>query len=494
MTEENKNLTLAITTIGDLLTDNCITKDAEGKKIEDVRLSLPRYQRPYKWTVRNATQLLDDIVEAMNESKGKYRVGTLILHHHKNKYDIVDGQQRVITFALLLKVLKQNKNSRLKEISILKKKLDDNEFNRRNVADNYNAFARRMDSIEEAEALKIEKYLLDNCEMIVVITTSLSEAFQFFDSQNSRGKELYPHDLLKAFHLREMGDIGTEETVKTVRMWEDINQRKLADLFGEYLYRVREWANGDRAYSLNEQNIYKFKGITKADKSPYAQYYKSAYSYANMVNNSAVPFVTGQDFIKPFQLNAPIVAGKPFFEYTKHYFDILHDVQDNSLYKGYFINGNEIVYTLDEYYKKGVGNSIVRVMFDLAALLYIDRFCPVVPSHKDIELFEQFVIRDFIWAYSLRAQYINLGWQSAQNYILGCNQTASINSFNLYKEIVDADSPTILLSILSEKLRKMPFDKVRDKRVREKKIKDTDENGIYENYLHFFESNKYFIE
>ena len=31
----------------------------------------------------------------------------------------------------------------------------------------------------------------------------LAEAFQLFDSQNNRGKSLEPHDLLKAYHLRQ---------------------------------------------------------------------------------------------------------------------------------------------------------------------------------------------------------------------------------------------------------------------------------------------------
>lgn len=42
----------------------------------------------------------------------------------------------------------------------------------------------------------------------------ISEAFQFFDSQNARGKALYPHDLLKAYHLREMAGVSEEETEK----------------------------------------------------------------------------------------------------------------------------------------------------------------------------------------------------------------------------------------------------------------------------------------
>ena len=48
---------------------------------------------------------------------------------------------------------------------------------------------------------------------------------------------------------------------------------------------------------------------------------------------------------------------------------------------------------------------------------------------------KQFVMYAFIWAYSLRAQYYNLGWQSAQNYILGNDVK---NSFNIYKMISEA--------------------------------------------------------
>ena len=104
------NLILSITTIGDLLLHNKITRNGDSKAIENVKLNIPEYQRPYKWTARNAIQLLDDIIEAKNENKEVYRVGTLILHKDKDekgnvRYNIVDGQQRTITFSLLLYAL-----------------------------------------------------------------------------------------------------------------------------------------------------------------------------------------------------------------------------------------------------------------------------------------------------------------------------------------------------------------------------------------------------
>ena len=61
------NLTLSITTIGDLLLRQTITNGEEP--IKDVHLCVPIYQRPYKWTARNAIQLLDDMIEAKNSNK-----------------------------------------------------------------------------------------------------------------------------------------------------------------------------------------------------------------------------------------------------------------------------------------------------------------------------------------------------------------------------------------------------------------------------------------
>lgn len=271
------SLTLSITTIGDLLLDNRITKKKDGKPIDNVRLTIPEYQRPYKWTARNAIQLLDDIIEARNANKEVYRVGTLILHkdqdnNGQDRYNIVDGQQRTITFSLLLHALYElEKTEDKRKIEFLNQQVFDNQFSRHNIPNNLNAFRRRtyknmegdenMDHIRDMKRLR--EFIENQCELIVVITEDVSEAFQFFDSQNARGKALYPHDLLKAYHLREMADIDETKTEQIVKEWEKIPQKELATFFGDYLYRVKEWINGNWAYKLNEHNIYKFKGITK---------------------------------------------------------------------------------------------------------------------------------------------------------------------------------------------------------------------------------------
>lgn len=107
----------------------------------------------------------------------------------------------------------------------------------------------------------------------------------------------------------------------------------------------------------------------------------------------------------------------------------------------------------------------------------------------------------FIWAYSLRAQYENLGWKSAQNYILGINGGNKLNSFNIYRLITEQDTPVSLLSTLADSLIPLTKDVIYDRWAQECQdwntskptLKDCkNKDGVYTNYLYFFESNGYF--
>lgn len=74
-----------------------------------LRLTIPSYQRPYKWQPKHVNQLIDDVLTHRN--KQCYRLGTVVLHRDKLKptdadqLDIVDGQQRLLTLTLLCAVL-----------------------------------------------------------------------------------------------------------------------------------------------------------------------------------------------------------------------------------------------------------------------------------------------------------------------------------------------------------------------------------------------------
>ena len=177
------------------------------KDVFDLKLSIPDYQRPYKWTIKHVQQLLDDLLTHFRNQQQVYRIGTVVIHKYneenketkkiEEKLDIVDGQQRLITLSLLLYYL--NNEKKFTDKSLLDESVA-HTLSKSNIINNYN-FIKNY-SISHKEAFK--NYILEICEMIYVELDDLDEAFQFFDSQNSRGKPLESYDLLKAYHLREM--------------------------------------------------------------------------------------------------------------------------------------------------------------------------------------------------------------------------------------------------------------------------------------------------
>jgi hypothetical protein len=71
---------------------------------------VPDYQREYVWQEKEVQQLLDDIDEQIDgASEQEYFVGTVLVAptDQKAHYDVIDGQQRLTTFFLLLCALRQ---------------------------------------------------------------------------------------------------------------------------------------------------------------------------------------------------------------------------------------------------------------------------------------------------------------------------------------------------------------------------------------------------
>jgi hypothetical protein len=70
---------------------------------------VPDYQREYVWTDKEVHQLLEDIGEQIDAGTTReYFVGTILVSptEQKNHYEVIDGQQRLTTFFLLLCALK----------------------------------------------------------------------------------------------------------------------------------------------------------------------------------------------------------------------------------------------------------------------------------------------------------------------------------------------------------------------------------------------------
>ncbi len=74
---------------------------------EATEIKVPSYQRAYAWEEKQLEQFVNDMLEVANKDEGKYYFGHFILEQtEENKFEIIDGQQRITTFVLFLMVCK----------------------------------------------------------------------------------------------------------------------------------------------------------------------------------------------------------------------------------------------------------------------------------------------------------------------------------------------------------------------------------------------------
>ena len=82
-------------------------KNLKSLFANDDRYIIPSYQRPYSWTLEQCRQLYDDIMEAYSNCSDSYFLGNIVLasDYRDELPEVVDGQQRLVTLWLFLKVL-----------------------------------------------------------------------------------------------------------------------------------------------------------------------------------------------------------------------------------------------------------------------------------------------------------------------------------------------------------------------------------------------------
>ena len=392
--------------------------------LSNPKLQIPHFQRPYKWRSNNVTQLIDDVQRFKGDNP--YRIGTIVIYKDEaGNHKIVDGQQRSITFILITKAIQQKKlhilaNPQLTNNIIALQAFQPtfkNEISIKNIQENYREIERKIDRVDES----FIDYFYNKCEVTFIVIDDVSEAFQFFDSQNARGRDLEPHDLLKAFHLRELNNSDTTKTEKEIARlidtWEEMETKELSALFSDFLYRVRGWSKGLSSRYFTKRDSALFKGINlgKIGDFPYTQIYKMA---DEQIHHAAK---NGEGVHFPFQLDQVIINGSYFFEMITHY-KKMHDrfkTQTNELSE----ESQEIIHTLNTYAGKNrTGDKYVRMLFDCAVLYYIDKF-----GTSDLS---RALEKIFIWAYTLRLTYQNLLLASVDNYV--------VQEINLFRIIRDA--------------------------------------------------------
>ena len=295
--------------------------------LNDSNLAIPEYQRPYKWTVKNVKQLFDDIQTFKNKSA--YRLGTIVLHWDGEKKNIVDGQQRTVTLLMTIHALREKEGigedlkKQLAGLKIIDPSFPSN-ISRKNIYGNYQVIKKRVENFNTEHI----EFLLNKCEVATFTLDDVSEAFQFFDSQNTRGRDLEPYDLLKAYHLMKY-PINEEETgkeeeqIRLIKIWEDaISENKLGELF-DYLYCIRQWANGKKIHDkLNDRyfrtkDIGLFKGIS--EENWIQELFAKGFDLYARQGKIDLEEQKIDIHVLPFRITQRIIDGRRFFEMIEYY-------------------------------------------------------------------------------------------------------------------------------------------------------------------------------
>lgn len=323
-----------VTTIERLFDKRIIElEDTEHTQIISGQYVIPDYQRKYAWSAENVRALCRDLLRSSEDNSGSlYHLGTIILHVEKarNVFYVVDGQQRLRTISRLLSrefFLEGTSGKRY--------------FSQFNAKDEKTILDVLREYSEEQQRAILEK--LKNSTVVCIAVSNISESFQLFSTQNGRGKELSPENLLKAFHFHELeiseGKPQTEEAISRLNgldaKWEDANICEtqndgclLSELFGEHLYRIRCWVRGVFPKErFSSRSIGYFKGVTikKGGKGNVPLQNLSLLRRAfekdlRFSGDVKVQRRSSDDGMNPFvTIDQTIVNGADFFDYASAY-------------------------------------------------------------------------------------------------------------------------------------------------------------------------------
>ena len=221
---------------------------------------IPIYQRPYSWTKVHIDKLLNDLFIGYYSNGVKLFddvfIGTMQLSFPKkisenlNQQEIIDGQQRISTFLLLIKVIQlKSKNIDIKKISLkwlstevnnntqdadLKELININEisFLKEDTGNIYirNAYYinQKLDALfndEETEnEITIDEFLLHYifkkvCFVVIKTFAPLSKTLKIFDAINTTGMDLGGNDIFKIRFYEYLKDYKNQDK----NIFEDIN-------------------------------------------------------------------------------------------------------------------------------------------------------------------------------------------------------------------------------------------------------------------------------
>lgn len=358
-------------------------------------LKIPSYQRPYAWKKEQVIDLIEDLSFAFNSKKDKYLIGNMIFHQESNKLNIVDGQQRITTLALILKILNESSF----KLEFLNEKL--NSLSYKSIVDNYNLIQSKFKNYDEQKKIDFSRFICEKVMITYIKAYTLDEAFMLFDSQNTRGKPLDRKDLLKVHHIRFINSYQKQKTV--AKNWEQITKKnseedKLDDV--DFVLNNLTFIRKAIRQELNGEDLVYvdvFKEFIAEDNITTLNNYNQPPIFENFdfnLDTKEISLISksfdlkgffkianGLEFL-PFEIIQSIEGGERFFWFVLKYVELVKNLKSN----------NPLFNQLDGV--SGNGNLFLKKVYQSVLILFVDKF--------GVEDFDEFSIKIFILLLNFR--------------------------------------------------------------------------------------------
>lgn len=232
---------------------------------------IPIYQRNYAWEEDEIRALIKDIHDSFRKDpKAPYYIGTLVTYKRGDtEYEVIDGQQRLTTIYIILKVLGVNNLTNkltysARQVSASTIANLDNYPNLGENVDNgikngykyaENAY---KDYVEDSEQDAFRQYFLNNVHLIRYEVPKDVDLNHYFEVMNSRGEQLEKHEIVKSL-LSQYLDEKTERATFS-RVWEACSEM---DMYIQQCFSDKSVFGN----SMDSFKIKDFEGIPKQEGS-----------------------------------------------------------------------------------------------------------------------------------------------------------------------------------------------------------------------------------
>lgn len=175
---------------------------------------IPAYQREYSWQNIQLEDLWDDLEEVLSDDSEEHFFGQIVTNTSENGYEVIDGQQRLITSTLLLAAIRD----------VAKKFTSDQKFSSQLSEDERYSARRKVDDIQEnyllASNLKTPILTLPDENDVASFFTDLLIKGRIVESDNETEKNLRNAYLFLKKHVsqyiakKESENLGVPQQLK----------------------------------------------------------------------------------------------------------------------------------------------------------------------------------------------------------------------------------------------------------------------------------------